>query len=554
MEAWIEAVKDESITFEARDDQQLLSAYIRSGDVAALGCLFERHCDAAYRMARRVCGNTADADDIVQTAFIQVMRHAGQQHEQAAVRGWIMSIVINTAKMKMREEGRRRALQENASPPSSGVSNSQQQELFSIVVDALERLPEHYRLPLWLHHYEGFSLDEVAKALNTTENTIHSQLSRGMERLRTSLATAGCLVASPAIVDALLTVPREVAPSGVMAAVKGIATLKTATVVTAGKGFGMVLTAKIAVGVAALLAVLAAFVASIRQDNGSVANAGRTPIAGETKDDQKPEAQPASQRNIISKRLAEILARKVGTTYRRYYFSEVLKDLETRMNLLSAYPGPLANSFEFSLNAPDATVRELLEKLAAAGKLDLEYRNEVVVFWKKADDKLLAGLAEKFKNGDSQARSEAVVDLTRLSDPRIYPIIYSAFADKDPMVAAWAFGKPFHQMNGLWAHLATFGFGENSGSVVPSLQKLYNDPPVGSEPYSYLFFAAASRSKQGLQFLCDTYKATVNSKNNYNLIHNFRTPDIHPLQNVRFLPFKSLSGHYRTGVIGNQEK
>ena len=35
---------------------------------------------------------------------------------------------------------------------------------------------------------------------------------------------------------------------------------------------------------------------------------------------------------------------------------------------------------------------------------------------------------------------------------------------------------------------------------------------------------------------------------------NFRTPDIHPLQNVRFLPFKSLSGHYRTGVIGNQEK
>ena len=34
----------------------------------------------------------------------------------------------------------------------------------------------------------------------------------------------------------------------------------------------------------------------------------------------------------------------------------------------------------------------------------------------------------------------------------------------------------------------------------------------------------------------------------------FRTPDIHPLQNVRFLPFKSLSGHYRTGVIGNQEK
>ena len=47
--------------------------------------------------------------------------------------------------------------------------------------------------------------------------------------------------------------------------------------------------------------------------------------------------------------------------------------------------------------------------------------------------------------------------------------------------------------------------------------------------------------------------STISSSMCYSL-SKFRTPDIHPLQNVRFLPFKSLSGHYRTGVIGNQEK
>ena len=47
---------------------------------------------------------------------------------------------------------------------------------------------------------------------------------------------------------------------------------------------------------------------------------------------------------------------------------------------------------------------------------------------------------------------------------------------------------------------------------------------------------------------------TINAVIGGTVVTKFRTPDIHPLQNVRFLPFKSLSGHYRTGVIGNQEK
>jgi len=97
------------------DDAALLRAFTERGDRQAMNVLFARHADAAYRVALRCCRNDADAEDAVQTAFIEVLRHAAKYRGESAVRAWMFGFVVNACRHKAREEGRRAVREERAS-------------------------------------------------------------------------------------------------------------------------------------------------------------------------------------------------------------------------------------------------------------------------------------------------------------------------------------------------------------------------------------------------------------------------------------------------------
>ena len=97
------------------DDAALLRAFSERGDRQAMNVLFARHADAAYRVALRCCRNAADAEDAVQTAFIEVLRHSAKYRGESAVKAWIFGFVVNACRHKAREEGRRAAREERAS-------------------------------------------------------------------------------------------------------------------------------------------------------------------------------------------------------------------------------------------------------------------------------------------------------------------------------------------------------------------------------------------------------------------------------------------------------
>ena len=84
------------------DDAALLRAYSERGDRQAMNALFARHADSAYRVALRCSRNAADAEDAVQTAFIEVLRHAAQYRGESAVRAWIFGFVVNATRHKAR--------------------------------------------------------------------------------------------------------------------------------------------------------------------------------------------------------------------------------------------------------------------------------------------------------------------------------------------------------------------------------------------------------------------------------------------------------------------
>ncbi len=83
---------------ESGRDLVLLDAFRRSGDRDAMDRLLSRHDADAYRLARRLTGNAADAEDDLQEACICCMAHAKSFRGDGAVRLWVLAIVANAAR------------------------------------------------------------------------------------------------------------------------------------------------------------------------------------------------------------------------------------------------------------------------------------------------------------------------------------------------------------------------------------------------------------------------------------------------------------------------
>jgi RNA polymerase sigma-70 factor (ECF subfamily) len=230
------------------DDAALLRAFTERGDRQAMNVLFARHTDAAYRVALRCCRNAADAEDAVQNAFIEVLRHTAQYRGESAVRAWIFGFVVNSCRHKAREEGRRAAREERASVTGEVLPDDR--ALRDALRTAVHGLPDHYRVPVWLHYCEGLSSPEVADALSLSENTVRSQLSRGVEELRSALATSGLALTAAALVGALATAATESAPATLTASLSGLASTGAPSAVKAG------ILAKAAAGTMAAAAIL----------------------------------------------------------------------------------------------------------------------------------------------------------------------------------------------------------------------------------------------------------------------------------------------------------
>lgn len=227
---------------EQMDDDSLLKRYVQLNDREALGVLFLRHANAAYTTALRICRNGADADDAVQNAFIKVMQNAGDFRggSEFGVRAWMMRIVVGTCLDRIRSDARRRKREEKVADEGDDVMIPEVEskepnvaEIAGPVIEELNSLPDRYRLPIWLHHYQGMSVKETAEALHVEEKTAVMQIYRGLGKLRGRLAERGVLVGTTSVVGALSLAPLDQAPTSLLTGISSI--VRGASVVAPGK-------------------------------------------------------------------------------------------------------------------------------------------------------------------------------------------------------------------------------------------------------------------------------------------------------------------------------
>ncbi|MFB6722439.1 RNA polymerase sigma factor [Kribbella sp. NPDC056345] len=167
-------------------DEVAILARLRSGDSAAYGELVLRHAPIAKRTAVFL-GAGADADDVVQEAFVKAYRALGGFRSEAAFRPWLLRIVANETRNCLRSRSRRSRREEIAAPPDvvldpadEAVSLERRAELLR----AVQALPEPQRLVVTCRYLLELDEQETAVVLGWPRGTVKSRLHRALERLR----------------------------------------------------------------------------------------------------------------------------------------------------------------------------------------------------------------------------------------------------------------------------------------------------------------------------------------------------------------------------------
>ncbi len=148
--------------------------------------LFDEHHAPLFRFAYRMTGSVADAEDIVQECFLQLLRPGcTYDPDRTPIRTYLFGVVRNQS-LK-----RRPSLPEPDDGPGHGKSPEQellQTELSQVVSRAITELPEGQREVLILAHYEQLSLAEIAGVMEIEVTAVKSRLQRARAALKESLA------------------------------------------------------------------------------------------------------------------------------------------------------------------------------------------------------------------------------------------------------------------------------------------------------------------------------------------------------------------------------
>lgn len=152
---------------------------------------FEQRARACMPKLFRVCcailPRSADREDAIQEALLRAWRYRLTLRENAFFETWLVRIVINECRSTLRRRRR------NAEVELTDTVPAPQQAVPDLALrEALYRLDVKLRLPLVLHHMEGYKWEEIAKMTGTPVGTLKHRVRRGMDLLRADLEKGGC--------------------------------------------------------------------------------------------------------------------------------------------------------------------------------------------------------------------------------------------------------------------------------------------------------------------------------------------------------------------------
>jgi RNA polymerase sigma-70 factor, ECF subfamily len=173
----------------------------QQGDAAAFERLYQLHCRRVYSLCLRMVGNTAEAEDLTQEAFLQLFRKIATFRGESAFSTWLHRLAVNVVLMRLRKKSAAETSLEEVTEPDEDSGGPRRDfgapDLrLSGSIDrvnlqrAVDRLPPGYKAVFVLHDVQGYEHNEIADIMGCSIGNSKSQLHKARMRLRELLHEA----------------------------------------------------------------------------------------------------------------------------------------------------------------------------------------------------------------------------------------------------------------------------------------------------------------------------------------------------------------------------
>lgn len=178
-----------------------LASRAADGDQHAFRSLVEKTHATSYRLALRMLGRPAEAEDVVQETYIRTWQGLAKLRDKRAVLAFVCRITRNVATDKLRKLGRRRidsldaqigdnigALVDSIAHEGPAADEQLESAQVQVAVRAVvDQLKDKHRVVLLLREVDGMSYDEISEALGVPVGTVESRLHRARKELAQKL-------------------------------------------------------------------------------------------------------------------------------------------------------------------------------------------------------------------------------------------------------------------------------------------------------------------------------------------------------------------------------
>ncbi len=164
----------------------------RKGSRKAQFEIYKLYATAMYNVALRIVNDDAEAEDVLQEAFLDVFNRVADFRQETTFGLWLKQIVINRSINYLRKRK-----METISVDEVDVLEEQEPDFeethlkVEAIKSAMAQLPDGYRVVLSLYLFEGYDHEEIAHILKITENTSRTQYMRAKRKLNSLLVTRG---------------------------------------------------------------------------------------------------------------------------------------------------------------------------------------------------------------------------------------------------------------------------------------------------------------------------------------------------------------------------
>lgn len=180
---------------EKQTDEAVFAAFI-TGDIPALGILYDRYGLLVYRLIYRMVGSSQEAEDLTQEIFLSLQVKAKFDPQRGSFYTYLMMLTRSRTIDRLRSKRSKGRFWQNIGKLKDSVEQHQSdtpmeivtiKERAALVKDALQYLSSNQRQVLELSYFEGLSQAEIAKRLNIPLGTVKTHSRRGLLQLRKNL-------------------------------------------------------------------------------------------------------------------------------------------------------------------------------------------------------------------------------------------------------------------------------------------------------------------------------------------------------------------------------